>query len=57
MVTTITSNTKKQIINSVLKKLQKLISENGIDAYKYCGSIKLIDDPVSIQKECRDEWK
>ncbi|HAN79238.1 MAG TPA: hypothetical protein DCQ31_16460 [Bacteroidales bacterium] len=27
------------------------------DAWKYCGTIKLTEDPLTIQKRLRDEWE
>ena len=57
MVTTINKKMKRQVINKILEDLQRNISERGIDAYKYCGIIDLINDPVSIQKSLRNEWK
>jgi len=40
------------------KNLQTLENElQGLDAYKYCGLIKLIEDPLSYQKKIRDEWQ
>lgn len=28
-----------------------------IDLYKYCGLLKLKEDPVILQKRWRNEWK
>lgn len=35
----------------------KLKSGKGVNTKKYCGVIKLKDDPLSIQKKMRDEWE
>ena len=45
--------TKKEMEN-ITKKLQKSL---GVNTKKYCGTIKLKEDPLSIQKQMRDEWK
>jgi len=44
------------------KKEMDLISEKlrvakGVDTKKYCGTIKLAEDPMVIQKKMRDEWE
>ena len=38
-------------LNELDKKLKVL------NAYKYCGIIKLREDPVEYQKKLRDEWR
>lgn len=43
---------RKELYN---QKLQK-IKLKGISAYKYCERIKLIEDPLLIQRKMRDEW-
>jgi hypothetical protein len=54
METIIKKGAKKNSINQILKKI---LSIKGIDAYKYCGIIKLKQDPLLIQKKLRHEWK
>lgn len=48
------------------KKTQKRIKrirrdrkdvEKGVDTLKYCGVLKLKEDPLVIQKKLRDEWR
>lgn len=29
----------------------------GVDTKKYCGVLKLKDDPLVMQKRLRDEWE
>lgn len=36
---------------------QKSDVERGVDTKKYCGVIKLKEDPLTIQKKLRDEWQ
>jgi hypothetical protein len=31
--------------------------ERGVDTLKYCGVLKLKEDPLVIQKKLRDEWR
>ena len=45
------------------KDIEKLLSQLGtdepvkeIDAYKYCGVLKLEESPEEIQKKMRGEW-
>ena len=45
--------TKKEML-TLEKKLEK---PRGIDTRKYCGVIKLKNDPLEIQKQMRDEWR
>ena len=54
MVTIIRKGTAK---SKILQLLNKIKTRKGIDAYKYCGVIKLKNDPLQIQKQMRDEWK
>ncbi len=61
MVVTIKSNSTAKEIEQALKKLnhgKKHSSKEKkvFDAYKYCGVIKLKEDPLTIQKSMRDEW-
>jgi hypothetical protein len=32
-------------------------NRKGFDANKFCGAIKLKEDPMDIQERLRDEWK
>ena len=36
---------------------QKTDAEKGVDTLKYCGVLKLKEDPLAIQKKLRDEWQ
>ena len=31
--------------------------EKGVDTLKFCGVLKLKEDPLAIQKKLRDEWQ
>lgn len=51
MVVIIKKGQNKKSIKVQLKKLQ-----HGLDAEKYCGVIRLKEDPLLIQQRLRDEW-
>jgi hypothetical protein len=51
MVVIIKKGQNKKSIKVQLKKLQ-----HGLDADKYCGVIRLKEDPLLIQQRLRDEW-
>lgn len=59
MVIVIDRNSGLQEIEKTLNNLMDLShNEKGkpIDAFKYCGIIKLDEDPLTIQKKMRNEW-
>ena len=41
-------------MSAILKKLRK---KKGVNTKKYCGTIKLKEDALLIQKQLRDEWE
>ncbi len=57
MITILKSGMTKKNIQLLLKRIRDSRSRKGIDAYKYCGTIKLQADAMIIQKELRNEWK
>ncbi|MGZ3847083.1 MAG: hypothetical protein ACXVBJ_05940 [Flavisolibacter sp.] len=46
---------KDQKIKKVRR--QKADVEKGVDTKKFCGVVKLKDDPLTIQMRLRDEWQ
>lgn len=48
---------KGETKRKILLLLNRIKSRKGIAAYKYCGIIKLKNDPIVIQKQMRDEWE
>ena len=62
MVITITSSSTKAEIAAALKKLElqkvnrRYPSKKLFDAQRYCGVIKLKQDPLQLQKKWRNEW-
>ena len=57
MVTVLKQGAPKKVIGSILEKLAKGRKPKGIDAYKYCGVIKLKQDALTLQRELRNEWE
>jgi len=55
MVMTIKKGSDKAEIGRLIEKISSRKVE-GIDAYKYCGVIKLNASPDEIQKQLRGEW-
>ncbi len=39
------------------KNITKAMNKEGVNTLKYCGTIKLNQSPIDIQKELRSEWK
>lgn len=54
MVLVLKKGASKQSMTSIMKKLKK---KKGVDTKKYCGTIKLKEDALLIQKQLRDEWE
>ena len=53
MLIIIKNGSTRRRINQALKKLRV---QKGLDAFKFCGSIRLSEDALSIQKKIRDAW-
>lgn len=56
MVLILKKGAGKKEINAIRKKLGKMPNK-GVDTKKYCGVIKLKEDPLEIQKRLRNEWE
>jgi hypothetical protein len=54
MVTIVKKGSDKK---EAAKQLEKALKTKGVDTHKYCGVIKLREDPLKIQKKMRDEWE
>ncbi len=48
---------KKSSIKQIRQALKKLRGSKKNNARKYCGVIKLKENPLVIQKQLRDEWQ
>jgi hypothetical protein len=57
MVTVIKKGSASQTIKSILEQGARKKTPKKIDLNKYCGSIKLTEDPLLLQKKWRDDWK
>lgn len=56
MVTTLKYGSKDESLSKLLERLNKR-SRRGINVKKYAGILKLDKDPLSIQKELRNDWE
>jgi hypothetical protein len=56
MVTIIKKSAKKSEIDKILKTTKKQRPKKSLNASKYCGILKIDDDPVQTQKKLRNEW-
>ena len=56
MVLVLKKGASKKEIEALRKKVGAKAGK-GVDTKKYCGVIKLKEDPLSIQKKMRDEWE
>ena len=54
MVTIIKSSSSKAQIKKLLNQAMEV---QGVDTHRYCGVIKLQENPLVIQKRLRDEWE
>ncbi len=57
MVLVLNKGASKKDIALINKKLSNMPIRKKLDAKKYCGVIKLKEDPLIIQKRLRDEWE
>ena len=57
MVLILNKGASKKDIDLINEKLSQLSTRKKLDAKKYCGVIKLKEDPLVIQKKLRDEWE
>ena len=46
-----------EAMNKIDKKLTERSSKKGLDAKKYCGSVKFKEDGLALQKRLRSEWE
>ena len=57
MVLVLNKGASKKEIDRINKKLSAIESGKKLDVKKYCGVIKLKEDPLTIQRKLRDEWE
>ena len=56
MVAILKQGATKEYIQKLLDKITKEMHPTGVNTQKYCGTIKLKDDALTVQKRMRDEW-
>jgi hypothetical protein len=44
-------------IEKLNKELGRIKSKKGLNAKKYCGTVKIKEDGLVLQKRLRDEWE
>ena len=54
MVSILRKGATRQEQLAIKARLQK---KQSLDIRKFCGILKLQEDPMEIQKQLRDEWK
>ena len=54
MVLVLKKGASKKDMEDISVKLRAI---KGVDTRKYCGAIKLKEDPLVIQKQMRGEWE
>jgi hypothetical protein len=57
MVLILKKGASKKEMEQINRKLSRMSSRKKLDAKKYCGVIKLKEDPLLIQKRLRNEWE
>ncbi|NBC83145.1 MAG: hypothetical protein GVY19_07160 [Bacteroidetes bacterium] len=57
MITRIKKGSNKDEIREKLDNHQTKSPKKHIDLEKYCGAIKLKEDPLVLQKKWRNEWE
>lgn len=53
MTVIIKKNSSKKVLADSLLNLEP---QKKFDAFKYCGTSKITENPIQIQKKLRNEW-
>jgi hypothetical protein len=56
MVLVLKKGASRKDIEALRRKLERRLSK-GVDTKKYCGVIRLKEDPLEMQQKMRDEWE
>lgn len=56
MITVIKQGSTKELIQEIWDRLFAEKHRKGVNARKFCGVLKLQEDPLVIQEKLRDEW-
>ena len=54
MVVILKKGSALSVIQNLIESLKK--RHKGFNAHKFCGAIKLKENPIDIQKKMRNEW-
>jgi hypothetical protein len=54
MVLVLKEGSSKKEMDDISEKLK---ADRGVNTKKFCGVIKLKEDPLAIQKKMRGEWR
>ena len=57
MTVVLKKNIEKVEFEKILKEINQSKKSKGVDTSRFCGILNLKNDPLTIQKEMRDEWK
>ena len=57
MVLVLKKGAGKQAIKALRKQVAAAAPVKGVNTKKHCGTLRLKDDPLAIQKQMRDEWQ
>jgi len=57
MILILKKGASKKDIQEIEKNIYKEKASGGFDAKKYNSIMKLTEDPLTIQKNLRDEWE
>ena len=57
MVLVLKKGASRKEMEQINKQLGQMPSRKKLDAKKYCGVIRLKEDPLDIQRRLRDEWE
>ncbi len=57
MVLVLKKGASKKEIEQINEKLGQRALRKTLNTKKYCGVIRLKEDPLAIQKKLRDEWE
>jgi len=57
MTIVIKKSARKKEIDRLLKSSKNQRPKKILNASKYCGILKISEDPVTIQTKLRNEWK
>jgi len=56
MTVTLKKGADKKTIERIWARISKSKSRKGLDAKKYCGTVKFKEDGLVLQKKWRSEW-